>query len=208
MDEGLDHAETRAAVRLIMDRTRVCSTGRVARDPHGGQPRRRLPSTWSLRENAARAEEVRSCPPEPRQLHGRGHRVRELGRGGVRRAVLAPFPAGQRARADVLGDMGRHEPRHRAKRAHVPPEGQVLLRGAGAASAVAGSTSAMQLPRVRAARPPRAISGDPACYLTDEEIGVAQARRRSRHDMGFPLAVRRAACVRTPRCARSCARRA
>ena len=120
-----------------------------------------------LKEDPARAAEVLELlKMNEGNSSGPGHRLRQLGRRGARRPVLAPPLLRQCPRAPVQRDLDGP-----VRSPHGPPQGQkahVTGRCAGCRWLdVCGGNF-----RVRA----EAVTGDlwapdPACYLTDEEIG-------------------------------------
>ena len=109
--DDLSHAETRRAVDLIIDRTRLLhEKGKpkevLTVDNHADGPYLYL---RLLKEDPARAAEVsRAARDERGQQFGPRHRLRELGRRGLCRPVLAPPQLWQRHPPAVFRDLDRH----------------------------------------------------------------------------------------------------
>ena len=176
MDEDLDHAETRAAVRLIMDRTRDWfdrggSPEILTVDNHADGP---FVYLELLRENPARAEEVLQL------LQGNRGNSTGAGIGCVSwdGEVYADqfwrhFPLGnvrERTFSEIWGDTSR-----------ASEQSELMFRLKDKRPFVKGRCQQCRWLdicngnfRVRSEAATGDLWGpDPACYLTDEEIGVA-----------------------------------
>ena len=108
VEEALTHAQTRELVDLICARTRrLFDAGKTRGSADGGQPRRRplhLPQAAPGRPGPGGGG-AGTAEDERREQLGPGHRLRQLGRPGPRRPVLAPRVLRQRPGAPLQPDL-------------------------------------------------------------------------------------------------------
>jgi MoaA/NifB/PqqE/SkfB family radical SAM enzyme len=106
--DDLTHEETRAAVDLIIDRTRALHAKGIAKevltvDNHADGPYLYM---RLLKEDPERAKEVLELLQDERgQQLGPRHRLRQLGRRGICRPVLAPPQLRQRPPAPLFRNL-------------------------------------------------------------------------------------------------------